>query len=143
MATIGFQLAYGNPTVVHIPETTTASSFVAGDIVRVASGYVGLCADDDTCWGIAGKAASGTLGTSIPVYVLTPESTWIAELDTTSTTTHLGQDYAVNIGTAGSMSVDVGGTGSVIVIDFFEPVNTATGKVLVKFSHEVCQALEI
>ena len=143
MATIGFQLAYGNPCVVHIPETTTASSFVAGDLVVIASGYVGLVADDDTVFGVAAKDASGTLGTSIPVYVIDPSVTWIAELDTTSTTTHLGQDYAINIGTAGSMSVDVGGTGSVIVIDFFEPVNTATGKVLVRFSHEVCQALEI
>jgi len=75
--------------------------------------------------------------------MVTPESTWIAQMETTSTTTHLGQDYGVNIGTAGSMSVDTNQTGSVIVIDFFEPVGTATGKVLVKFSHEVCQALEI
>jgi len=143
MATSGFQLAYGNPKVVHVPEHTTASSFVAGDLVRLASGYVGLCADDDTIFGVAAKKASGTLATSIPVYVASPEQTWIVEMETTSTTTHLGQDYGVNIGTAGSMSVDTNQTGSVVVIDFFEVVGTATGKVLVQFSHEVCQGIEI
>ena len=143
MATIGFQLAYGNPCIVHLPETTTASSFVAGDLVVVASGYVGLVADDGTVFGVAQAPASGTLGTSIPVLVIGSSDTFIAELDTTSTTTHLGQDYAINIGTAGSMSVDVEGTGSVIVIDFFEPVNTATGKVLVRFTPQVLMTYQI
>ena len=143
MATSGFQLHSGNPQVVHVPETTTASSFVAGDLVVLASGYVGLAAADDTIFGVSAKKASGTLNTSIPVYVLTPESTWIVQMETTSAVAHLGQDYGVNIGTAGSMSVDTNQTGSVVVIDFFEPVGTATGKVLVKFSHEVCQSMEI
>ena len=143
MATSGFQLHSGNPQVVHVPETTTHSSFVAGDLVVLGSGYVGLCADDDTVFGVAAKNYKGTLGTSTPVYVVTPHQTWIVEMETTSTTTHLGQDYGVNIGTPGSMSVDTNQTGSVVVIDFFEPVGTATGKVLVKFSHEVCQGLEI
>lgn len=143
MATSGFQLHSGNPQVVHVPETTTHSSFLAGDLVRMASGYVGLVADDDTVFGVAAKKYKGTLGTSTPVYVVTPDQVWIAEMDTTSTTTHLGEDYSINIGTPGSMSVATGGTGSVTVIDFFEPVGTATGKVLVKFSHEVCQSMEV
>jgi len=143
MSTIGFQLAYGNPTVVHVPETTTASSFVAGDLVVLASGYVGLAADDDTVFGVALASASGTLNTSIPVQVISPHDVFVVEMETTSTVAHLGQDYGVNIGTAGSMSVDTDQTGSIIVIDFFEPVGTATGKVLVRFTDQVLMTYQI
>jgi hypothetical protein len=142
MATSGFQLAYGNPTIVHMPEHTTANSFTAGDLVYLSSGLVVLAADDDTVFGVAARAASGTHDTVIPIYVITPEQTWIVEMETTSAEAHIGEDYAVNL-TAGSQSVNTDDTGSVVVIDFFEPVGTATGKVLVKFSPDVLQGYKI
>lgn len=142
MATSGFQLAYGNPNIVYAPEHTTSNSFVAGDLVYLNSGLVALCADDDTVFGVAAADYSGTHDTSVPVYVITPDQTWIVEMETTSAEAHAGEDYAVNL-TAGSQSVDVDATGSIVVIDFFEPVGTATGKVLVKFSPDVLQGYKI
>ena len=135
MATIGFQLAYGNPHVVHVPEHATSSSFTDGDLVALAGGKVQLVAggaNTDMIFGVALKDATGTTNSSIPVHVISPEDVFIVEMETTSTTTHLGQDFGVNT-TAGSQSVDTDATGLVSVIDFFQDSGTATGKVLVKF----------
>ena len=142
MATIGFQLAYGNPHVVHVPEHATSSSFTDGDLVALAGGKVQLVAggdNTDMIFGVALKDATGTTDSSIPVHVISPEDVFIAQMETTSTTTNLGQDLGVNT-TAGSQSVDTdSSTGLVSVIDFFEPVNTAVGKVLVKFNPSALQ----
>jgi len=135
MATIGFQLAYGNPHIVHLPEYTTHSSFTAGDLVAIVGGYVQCIADGtstSTIFGVAQKTYTGTAATSIPVHVISPEDVFIAQMETTSTTAHIGQDYGVNT-TVGSQSVNTSSTGVVSVIDFFEDAGTATGKVLVKF----------
>ena len=132
MATIGFQLAYGNPHIVHAPEYTTSSSFTPGDLVRLVNGYVQIIADDSTIWGVAQKGYTGTAGSSIPVHVISPEDVFIAQMETTSTIAHLGDDYGIDT-TAGSQEVATGSTGAVVVLDFFEPVGTAVGKVLVKF----------
>ena len=138
MATLGFQLAYGNPHIVHLPEHTTHSSFTPGDLVSVVAGCIQLVAQTDKVFGIAQKTYSGTDFTSTPVHVISAEDIFIVEMETTSTTAQVGQDYGVNI-TAGSMSVDTNTTGIVTVIDFHEPVNTATGEVLVKFVPSVLQ----
>jgi len=132
MATIGFQLAYGNPHIVHLPEYTTSSSFTPGDLVSIVGGYVQLAAGKSAVFGVAQKQYKGTAGTSTPIHVISPEDIFVCEMETTSTTTHIGIDYGVNL-TAGSQNVDTNGTGTVVVIDFFEAVNTATGKVLVRF----------
>lgn len=136
MATMGFQLAYGNPTVVHIPEHTTTPGFLEGDLVyvNVTYGTLVIIADDQTILGVAGADASGTALTKIPVYVISPEQVYIAQLDTTSAQAHVGNDYGINIST-GAFSVDSSDvtTATVTVIDLFEDVGTATGKVLVKF----------
>jgi len=139
MATIGFQLAYGNPHIVHVPECQTHSSFTPGDLVWVTGGYLQLAANVTTIFGVVQAKTVGTTGNPTPVHVISPEDIFIAEMDTTSTTTHLGNDFGVEIGTAGSMNVATGSSDVVSVIDFFEPVNTATGKVLVKFRSAVCQ----
>ncbi len=135
MATIGFQLAYGNPHIVHVPEHATHSSFTAGDLVALAGGKAQLIAGGSNTamiFGVAQKAYTGTEDKSVPVHVISPEDVFIAQMETTSTTTHLGQDFGVNT-TAGSQSVDTDQTGLVSVIDFFQDSGTATGKVLVKF----------
>ena len=142
MATIGFQLAYGNPHIVHLPEHATHSSFTPGDLVKVLAGQVQLITDGtDTSriFGVAQKTYTGTENSSIPVHVISPEDVFIAQMETTSTTTNIGQDRGVNT-TAGSQSVETDtSTGVVSIIDFFEPVGTAVGKVLVKFIPAVLQ----
>jgi len=145
MATIGFQLAYGDPHIVHLPEHTTSSSFTPGDLVAVVSGYIQCIATGthtSTIFGVAQKKYKGTLGTSTPVHVISSGDVFIAQMNTTSTTTHIGPDYGVNTA-VGSQSVNATSTGCVVVIDFFEPVNTATGKVLVKFIPGVLQSEEV
>jgi hypothetical protein len=141
MATIGFQLAYGNPHVVHLPEHGTSSSFTPGDLVAVAGGKVQLIADGTSTsqvFGVALKGYTGTTNSSIPVHVISPEDIFIAQMETTSTTTDIGQDLGV-ITTAGSQVVDTdSATGVVSVIDFFEPVGTGD-KVLVKFIPAILQ----
>ena len=139
MSTIGFQLAYGNPHIVHVPECQTHGSFVAGDLVFLSDGYVTLAPQYTTIFGVAQKAYTGTTGSSIPVHVISPEDVFIAEMDTTTLTTHLGNDFGIEIATPGSMNVANASSDAVSVIDFFEPVGTATGKVLVKFRSTVCQ----
>ena len=141
MATIGFQLAYGNPHIVHLPEHGTSSSFTPGDLVAIEDGKVQIIADGthtSQIFGVAQKGFTGTDGSSIPVHVISPEDIFIAQMDDTSTTTDIAMDFGVNT-TAGSQSVATGNTGAVAVIDFFEPVNTAVGKVLVKFNPSVLQ----
>lgn len=136
MATIGFKLAYGNPTVVHVPEHTTSPGFLRGDLVYINTTYgtLAIISDDQTIFGIAGADASGTANTQIPVYVISPEQVYIAQLDTTSAQAQVGNDYGINIST-GAFSVDSSDvtTATVTVIDLFDDVGTATGKVLVKF----------
>lgn len=140
MATIGFQLAYGDTHIVHLPESETSNSFTEGDLVYMTGGYVALAADDGTVFGIAQSDAVGTTGNSTPVHVISPNDVFIAQMDTTSTTTHVGEDFGCHL-TAGSQAVATGSSDSVVVIDFFEDVNTATGKVLVKFAPGVLQSL--
>jgi hypothetical protein len=132
MATIGFQLAYGNPHVVHLPEHTSHSSFTAGDLIRIVDGCVQIIGDDSTIFGVALKDYNGTDLTPTPVHVISTEDVFIAQMDTASTTKHVGTDLGVST-TAGSQSIHTGSTGAVVVIDFFEPVGTAVGKVLCKF----------
>ena len=139
MATIGFQLAYGNPHIIHLPEHTTHSSFVPGDLVSIVAGCIQLAAQTQKVFGVVQAAYNGTDFTSTPVHVISAEDIFIVESEATSTTANVGIDYSVNIGTPGSMSVDTNGTGVVTVIDFHEPVGTATGKVLVKFVPSVLQ----
>ena len=139
MATIGFQFVIGNPQVRIYPEHTTANSFAIGDLVKLTAGKVVLASDDSALWGVAGKAASGTVDTEIPVYVLNTDQVWMAEVDTTSAQSQVGADYGLNIGTAGSMSIDIADTTttSVTVLDLFDAASTATGRVLVKFNYDV------
>ena len=135
MATIGFQLAYGNPHIVHLPQHTTSSSFTAGDLVVLGAGCIQLpfgTTSGSPVFGVAQKSAVSTALTSIPVHVISPEDVFIAQMETTSAVNQVGMDWGVNT-TAGSQSVATGGTGIVSVIDLFEPASTATGKVLVKF----------
>lgn len=143
MATIGFQQITGPFQVEYIPEHGTANSFVAGDLVKTTTGKAVLASDDAVLVGVAAKDATGTEDTLIPVYVITPTQLWVAEVDTTSATSQVGIAYGLNIGTAGSMSVDIGDTSTTSVrverLDSRDAAGTALGRVVVKFDQAALQ----
>lgn len=119
MATLGFApYNCDKATIVHVPEGAT-QTFKAGDLVYMTSGTVKIATSDQTVFGAAVCDASGTTSTSIPVYVADPSTVWTAQVDTTSAASQIGAKYGLNIGTAGSMSIDIADTTttSVRVID--------------------------
>jgi hypothetical protein len=135
MATIGFRLAEGNSNSKVYPEASS-QSYKAGDLVKLAAGKVTIISADTDIWGVAGKDATTTTSADAPVYIIDLNQIWMAELDTTSATTQVGEDYGLNIGTAGSMSVDIGDTSTttVSIIDLYDDAGTTSkARVLVKF----------
>ena len=141
MATPGFQLKYGNPNVRHLPEAS-AQSFAVGDLVYLSGGKVTVIANDATMIGVAEKAATTTADSLIPVSLISPEQTWVAQEDTTTAVAHVGNDYGLNI-TSGSMSVDIGETTNtaitIIDLDARDAVGASNGRVLVQFLPQVLQ----
>ena len=137
MATIGFEQITGPFQTEHYPEHASAGSFALGDLVKLASGKVQLETSDQAVTGVALRAASGTEDTNIPVAIITPSQLWVAEVDTTTAATQVNVAYGLNIGTAGSMSVDIGDTSTTTVrverLDSRDDAGTATGRVVVKF----------
>ena len=140
MSTRGFASRDGDSAanVVNLPEHATAGSFVAGDLVNVAGGKVRILQSDQNIFGIALGKASGTADTDIPVEVISPDKVYVAQADTTTAVTQVNNDYGLNIGTAGNMSVDIGDTSttSVVVVDLDprDAVGTNGGRLLVKFT---------
>jgi len=147
MATIGFQLHSGNPEVRMIGEGAgAANSFYVGDLVYLAAGLVTVVANDATIYGVAGANASGTTGTLVPVYVINPSHTWVAEFDDTTTAAYVGEDYGLNV-TAGSMSVNLGETtNTAVTVKDLDPRDGPTtgagGRVLVNFVPGVLQHMK-
>jgi len=142
MATMGFAIAKGNPNIRDFPEHGTAGSFVAGDLVDLNGGKVRIAASDQKVMGVAQKAASGTEDTLIPIAQISSEQEWMCQVDATSAETNKGEDYGLNIGTAGSMSVDLGDTTtcSVNVLKLHARDGAlATGRVYVSFRDAVIQ----
>jgi len=139
MATIGFKWSgIGEaPPVIEALEADS-QSFKVGDLVYLSSGAVTIVASDQTVFGVALKAGTNVTSghATIPVQVITPGSLWIAQADTTTATTHVGGKYGLNIGTAGSMSVDIGDTTTTTVrIEALDSRDGAkeNGRVLVQF----------
>jgi len=141
MATMGFKLKYGNPNIRYIKEAAGTQTFVAGDLVYLASGAVTVIANDDVIFGVAQEDASGTTGTLLPVSIISPEQTWVAAFDDTTSTDYVGEDYGLNI-TSDSMSVNLGETTNtaVTIIDL-DPRDGAKslGRVLIQFVPAVLQ----
>ncbi len=143
MATIGFRLAYGNAESKIYPEGSS-QSYKAGDLVKLSSGKVKIASADTDIWGVAGKNATTSTSADAPVYIISPDQVWMAEIDTTSATTQVGNDYGLNIGTAGSMSVDSSDTSttSVSIIDLYDASGTTSHpRVLIKFHPEHLDSL--
>ena len=137
MATIGFEYHSGPSRVIQALEANS-QSFTVGDLVYLVSGAVTIAADDATVFGVALKAGTNVTSgnATIPVQVITPDTLFVAQADTTTATTHVGGKYGLNIATAGSMSVDIADTTTTTVrIEALDSRDgaAATGRVVVRF----------
>jgi len=146
MATMGFRLLYGDPEIRYIAEADT-QTFVAGDLVYLNAGQVTVAADDATIFGVAQcTSAADTNNVAVPVSVINPSQTWLAEFDDAQTAAYIGEDYGCNVST-GDMSVNLGETTNTTVtlidLDPRDGVTTASGgRVLVKFLPGVLQTMK-
>jgi hypothetical protein len=140
MATRGFANRDGcaPENVVVLPEHATPGSFEVGDLVKIGTnGKVQIVSSDQNIYGIALDKYTGTENTDIHVEKIDTSHTYVAQADTTTAVTNQGSDYGLNIGTAGSMSVDLGdeSTTSVFVekLDPRDETGTSGGRLQVKF----------
>lgn len=143
MATSGFKYHSGPVRIIEATEANS-QSFTPGDLVYLVSGAVTIAANDTSIMGVALKAGTNvtTGNITIPVQVLTPDTLFVAEVDTTSATTQVGEDYGLNVATAGSMSIDIADTTTTSVrverLDSRDGAK-ATGRVIVRFDPAVFQ----
>jgi len=129
------------PDVVEVLEIDSAS-FAANEIVTLSGGYATIGADDGV-FGVALKASTNvtTGNATIPIQVITPDTIWIMQADTTTAVTQVGEDYGINW-TTGSQAVDLGDTTTPQVriqnLDTRDGATTgAGGRVHVKFCSDV------
>jgi len=145
MSTIGFKYHSGPVRTIEAVECNT-STFTVGDLVTMAAGLVTIATDDQAVYGVALKAGSGaaTGVRTIPVRVITPDTLFVAQVDTTSALTQVGIAYGLNIATAGSMEVDVSDTTTTSVrierLDSRDGAK-AKGRVIVRFDPTVLTEL--
>jgi len=146
MATSGFHLAYGDPDIRYIAEADT-QTFVPGDIVYLVSGEVTICANDATIFGVVQSAsATDTENVPVPVSVISPTQTWIAEFDSAQTAAYIGEDYGITHGTGDSdvkYSETTNTACTVVDLDPRDGVTTAGGgRVYIKFLPGVLQHMK-
>lgn len=147
MSTIGFKYHSGPVRVIEALEASS-QTFAAGDLVYLNAGVVTLVTDDQTIMGIALKASTNVTAawTTIPVQVITPEAMFIAQVDTTSALTQVGEDYGLNTATTQFHAVDIGDTTTTCVrIDRLDSRDgaLAAGRVIVRFNPLVLQSYKL
>jgi len=98
----------GPPPQVKDYPSDGGNDVVAHDLVSLDGGSVTIASDGDI-FGVALKAIGSSTAVNIPVQVITQDGIWIAQADTTTAATYVGEDYGLNY-TSGSMSVDIGDT---------------------------------
>lgn len=146
MTTMGFRYHSGPVRIIEALEASS-QSFVAGDLVYLNAGVVTLVTNDDEIFGVALKASSNVTSawTTIPVQVITPESLFVAQVDSTSATTQVGEQYGLNTATTDCHAVDIGDTTTTVVrierIDSRDGA-LATGRVIVRFQSDRLQNLD-
>lgn len=135
MTTMGFKYHSGPSRVIEALEMNT-SAFLVGDLVYLNEGLVTVAADNRKIYGVALRDGStAAVGVRyIPIQVITPNTYFIAEVDTTTATTDVGTCFMINF-TSGSQSVDIGGTTTtaVRIEQLVDAHGTATGRVVVRF----------
>lgn len=143
MATMGFRYLSGPVEIQTFPEDETAGSFNKGELVAFSSGELIIAAGFVDLVGVAQKASTGTAGTEIPVMIINPLQRWICEGDTTTATTQVGGQYALNV-TADAQAVDLASTttdGGVVIerLDPRDGAHTGSGgRMIVRFAGGAC-----
>ena len=142
MATIGVRAKNNKPAprIQTFDEGATPGSFAVYDLLTLNAGGVQIATSDQALFGVALKGYTGTSGSDIPIMVLDSNTEYVMAADTTTTAGMIGNDYGLNIGTAGNMSVDIGDTTttSVIVQRLDERDGAkANGRLVVKFKSSV------
>lgn len=129
------------PEVIEVLEIDSAS-FAANELVTLSGGYATIAADDNIV-GVAQKASTNTTtgNATIPIQVITPDSIWIMDADTTTAVTQVGENYGINW-TTGSQAVDIGDTTTPQVrverLDTRDGATTgAGGRMHVRFQQDV------
>ena len=129
------------PEVIEVLEADSAS-FAANEIVTLSGGYATIGADDGV-FGVALKVSTNVTSshTTIPIQVITPDTIWIMQADTTTAVTQVGENYGLNW-TTGSQAVDLGDTTTsqvrIMNLDSRDGATTgAGGRVHVCFSMDV------
>lgn len=146
MATMGCKWSGigGAPEVVEVLEIDSAT-FAANDIVTLSGGYATIGADDGV-FGVAQKASTyvATGNATIPIQVITPDSIWIMEANTTTAVTQVGEDYGLTW-TSGSQAVDIADTTTPQVrVERLDSRDGAKslGRVHVRFCADVLKAMQ-
>ena len=119
MAAPRFELVQGPCNLEDFKEGAT-QTFKRGDILKLSSNTVvlatgtGISAD---MLGVAGKDATGTTNTAIPVYVFSPEQVWMAYPNTAKkpTSFSLGVDYKIKQASAGAGEVSTAAGADAVV----------------------------
>ena len=129
------------PEIIEVLEIDSAS-FAADEIVTLSGCYATIGADEGVV-GVATKASTNvtTGNVTIPIQVITPDTVWVMQADTTTAVTQVGEDYGLNW-TTGSQAVDLGDTTTPQVkihcLDTRDGATTgAGGRVHVKFCADV------
>ena len=147
MTTIGFKYHSGPVRVIEALEASS-QSFGQSDLVYLSGGKVLVAATDNVIMGTALKAATNTTSgwASIPIQVITPETLFVAQVDTTSVLSQVGEDYGVNILTTQCHSVNIAETTSTTVrverLDSRDGAK-ALGRVIVRFNPKVLQSTRL
>ena len=145
MSTMGFEYYSGPNNIVSALEANS-QTFVAGDLLYLNSGAatIATTSQETQIFGVALKNATNvtTGNAAIPILVICPETLFVAQADTTTAVTQVGEDYGLNY-TSGSMSVDIGDTTSTSVrieaLDSRDAVGTSGGRVVVRFQPATMQ----
>ena len=106
--TMGWKLLDGASDIREYPADQTHGSFLAGDLVSLSAGEVILKAATNAIFGVAMKDYTAS-GTVIPVLIVRPDQTWVAEANATTTTAMCGVGYGIT-DTAGTQSVNISDT---------------------------------
>ena len=136
----------GKPNIRGYPEGGSTQTFQTGDLVFFSSGSVIIATDGDDVVGVAADDATGTTGSPIRVSVVTPEQVWSVRTTgaTPAVASHQGLIYDFSDFTAGAMLLNLGSSGTDIVLVDLDPrdVPASGTRVLVRFSYDSCWNLK-
>jgi hypothetical protein len=141
---MGFAYIEGPTHLMEYPQAAS-QAFKKGDLVYLVGGAVTVVAADTRIGGVAMEDAGAT-GDMIQINKITPDQLWVAQADDTTTQAMEGQEYGLNIGTPGSMSIDIADTtDTAFAVDQLDPQSGPTtgagGKMIGRFLNAVIAGL--